>query len=74
MSPARYFIAAAIVLLLGAAALPEALLAYAAASGSRELIPTLLGVWSTFVLVTAFAGPLLLTLAGIVSLWTRHDQ
>jgi hypothetical protein len=74
VSPARYFIAAAIVLLLGAAAMPTALNAYGLASSGDEIWLVAIGVWAGFVLATAIAGPILLTIAGIISLLLRSDD
>lgn len=69
MSPSRYFVAAAIVLLLGAAALPAGLTAFAFAQTSREPYATAVGVWGASVLLVAIAGPILLTIAGLVALF-----
>jgi hypothetical protein len=74
MTASRYFIAAAIVLLLGAAAMPVGLAGYAIASTSREASAVAIGVWSVFVLVVAVAGPIALLIAGIISLLTGGDD
>lgn len=73
MSPSRYFIAAAIVLLPGAVALPFGQFAMTAASQSSDLSAQAYGVWGTFVLAVAYGGPVVLTLAGIISLFLRDD-
>jgi cytochrome c oxidase assembly factor CtaG len=71
VTPSRYFIAAAIVLLLGAIAMPVAIAAYRFAETSRESYATAVGVWGTIVMIVSIAGPIVLTLAGIVAMWTR---
>lgn len=74
MSPARYFAAAAVVLLLGAAAMPAALTAYGIAATGRDAVNIAIGVWASFVLAVAIGGPILLTIAGIVSLFLRSEE
>jgi hypothetical protein len=74
VSASGYFIAAAVVLLLGSAALPTALAAYALASVGRDLPSIAAGVWASMVLVVAFGGPVLLTVAGILKLWFRDQD
>jgi hypothetical protein len=69
VSPSRYFVAAAAVLLLGAAAMPAGPTAYAVAETSREPYATAVGVWGAFVLLVAITGPIVLTIAGIVALF-----
>jgi cytochrome c oxidase assembly factor CtaG len=71
VTPSRYFIAAAIVLLLGAAAMPVGIAAYRFAETSRESYATAVGVWGTIVMIVSIGGPLVLTVAGIVAMWTR---
>jgi hypothetical protein len=73
VTPARYFIAAAIVLLLGAPAMPVGIAAYSIAGSSDEPYATAMGVWAVFVVIIAVTGPIVLTLAGIIALGTRHD-
>lgn len=72
MTPARYFIAAAIVLLLGAAAMPVGIAAYAIGGSSDQPYAVAIGVWAVLVLSIAVAGPIVLTLAGLIALATRH--
>jgi cytochrome c oxidase assembly factor CtaG len=74
VTPSRYFIAAAIVLLLGAAAVPVAIAAYRFAETSRESYATAVGVWGTIVMIVSIAGPVVLTVAGIVAMWTRKAE
>jgi uncharacterized membrane protein len=71
VTPGRYFIAAAIVLLLGAAAMPVGVAAYGFAETSKESYATAVGVWGTVVMIVSIAGPIVLTFAGIIALWTR---
>jgi hypothetical protein len=73
VTPARYFIAAAIVLLLGASALPVAMAALSVAGSSNDTYATAMGVWAVLVVVVAVGGPILLALAGIIALGTRRD-
>ena len=73
VTPSRYFVAAAILLLLGASAMPVAIAAYRFAETSRESYATAVGVWGTVVIVSV-AGPFVLMLAGIVALWTRKTE
>lgn len=72
VTPARYFIAAAIVPLLGASAMPVGMAELSVAGSSDEPYATAIGVWAVLVVVVAVAGPILLTLAGIIALGTRH--
>jgi hypothetical protein len=58
VSPARYFIPAAIVLLLGAAALPTGLSAYDAARHDSDALNVAVGIYGSFVLVIAIIGPI----------------
>ena len=74
MTPARLFFAAAILLLLGAGAMPPAIAAYVIADSSRELHAIGMGVWSSFVFFVAIGGPILLTLAGIIKLFLGGDD
>jgi hypothetical protein len=74
MSASRYFIAAAGLLLLGAVALPTGYSAYDAARHGSDAISVGLGVYGSFVLAIAFGGPVILTVAGILSLLLRHDE
>jgi hypothetical protein len=72
VTPARYFIAAAVVLLLGASAMPEAMAALSVAGSGSDTYATAMGVWAVLVVVVAVGGPILLTLAGIIALGTRR--
>ena len=74
MSPSRYFLSAAITLLLGAIAMPTAIAAYAIGSSGRDLGYVLVGVWAGVVMTVGVCGPIFLTIAGIVSLWMRNDR
>lgn len=74
MTPSRYFVAAAVVLLLGAAAMPTGLAAYVLASTSREPYAVAIGVWASFVIAVAVGGPILLTIAGVLSLLLSRDD
>jgi hypothetical protein len=74
MSPSRYFISAAIILLLGATAMPTAIAAYAIGSSGHDIANVVAGVWAGVVMIVAVLGPIFLTLAGIVSLWVRNDN
>jgi hypothetical protein len=74
VSPSRYFVAAAIVLLLGAAALPTGLSAYDAARRGSDALNVAVGIYGSFVLVIAIAGPVVLTVAGLLSLLIKADD
>ena len=74
MTASRYFIASAILLLLGAVAVPIGLAAYGIASLSREPVAVAIGVWATFVLAVAVGGPVILVIAAIISLLTGTDE
>jgi hypothetical protein len=54
--------------------MPTALNAYGLASSGDEIWLVAIGVWASFVLATAIAGPILLTIAGIISLLLRSDD
>jgi hypothetical protein len=72
MTASRYFVAAAIVLLLGASAMPIGIAAYTFASTSREPYAAAVGVWGSLVLIIALAGPIVLTFAGMLALGRRE--
>jgi hypothetical protein len=74
MSPSRYFLAAAAMLLLGAAAMPTALAAYGIASSGRDIGNVAVGVWASFVLAVAIGGPILLLIAGFIALLLRGED
>jgi len=73
VTPARYFIAAAVVLLLGASAMPVGIAAYSIAGLSDEPYFVAIGVWAVIVLIVAIAGPIVLTVGGLLALATRHE-
>jgi hypothetical protein len=69
VSASGYFIAAGIVLLLGWTAMPNALAAYALASARpQEAVNLAIGIWASFAIVVAVAGPVMLTIAGLIKL------
>lgn len=73
VTPSRYFLTAAVLLLLGAAAMPVALGAYALSATTPGPTAVAVGVWAIFVLLVAVGGPIVLTLAGLLSLLLRRD-
>jgi hypothetical protein len=54
--------------------MPAGLAGYAIASGSREPYAVAIGVWAVFVLFVAIAGPVILTIAGLVSLLLGRED
>jgi hypothetical protein len=67
-------VSAALLLVLGASAMPTALAAYGLGASARDLGLAAVGVWAAVVMIVAVCGPVLLTIAGIVSLWTRNGR
>ena len=74
MKVSHYFVAAALLLLLGASAMPVGLAAYAVAEGGSGPYAVAAGVWGAMVVIIAVTGPVVLAVAGIVSIWRRHGD